>query len=182
MTRILDILLSLFGFILLSPVFLVVWIIVHFEVKQAIFPQTRVGLNRKPFTLYKFRTMDIDTDSMASHLIPSTKITKSGKFLRRAKLDELPQLWNILVGDMSLVGPRPCLETQTTLLKLRDSHNIFDVLPGLTGLAQISKVDMSDPELLTKLDFEMVKNFSTITYLKYIVLTIFGRGIGDAVK
>mgnify|MGYP003136009537 FL=1 len=107
MTRFLDFLFSLFGLILGFPVLLVLYIIGLFDTGSPIFRQERVGRDKRPFTLVKFRTMSVDTVSVASHLASTSSITKFGLFLRRTKLDELPQLWNVLKGDMSLVGPRP---------------------------------------------------------------------------
>jgi len=126
--------------------------------------------------------MSKDTNSVASHLISRSSITQLGSFLRRTKLDELPQLWNVLTGDMSLVGPRPNLPNQNELIKLRDSLGIYDVRPGITGLSQINDIDMSSPDLLAKKDAEMISTMSVLNYFKYIFLTISGRGQGDRVR
>src|SRR5690606_28614734 len=110
-------------------------------VKSAIFTQVRVGKNMRPFTLIKFRTMKMDTLSVASHLAPIDSITKLGKFLRKTKLDELPQLFNVIKGDMSLVGPRPNLFNQEELIAEREKLGVYDVRPGITGKAQIMNID-----------------------------------------
>ncbi|MCT8731799.1 sugar transferase, partial [Glaesserella parasuis] len=147
-----------------------------------IFIQERVGKNKKPFKLIKFRTMNVNTASVASHLAGSSSITKLGRFLRKTKIDELPQLINVLKGEMSLVGPRPNLFNQKELIQEREKYSVYDVLPGITGLAQLSDIDMSIPELLAKTDSEMIKNLNLKYYFKYIVLTALGKGFGDRVK
>ena len=142
MIRLLDILLSLVGLILTLPILLIVTILGYFETKSPIFIQERVGKNKKSFKLIKFRTMAVDTKSVASHLVGTTSITKLGGFLRKTKIDELPQLINVLKGEMSLVGPRPNLFNQEDVIQARDKYNIYRVLPGITGLAQIQEIDM----------------------------------------
>ncbi|GAL08831.1 UDP-N-acetylgalactosaminyltransferase [Photobacterium aphoticum] len=114
--------------------------------------QERVGRHKKPFKLIKFRTMSVETKSVASHLASSASITKLGAFLRKTKIDELPQLINVLKGEMSLVGPRPNLFNQEELITERDALGVYDVLPGITGLAQINTIDMSTPKLLAETD------------------------------
>jgi lipopolysaccharide/colanic/teichoic acid biosynthesis glycosyltransferase len=136
----------------LWPILLVVVIIGFFDTGSPVFVQTRVGRNKKPFQLIKSRTMSVETKSVASHLANNASITKLGSFLRKTKIDELPQLINVVKGDMSLVGPRPNLFNQEELLAERDSRGVYDVLPGITGLAQVNNIDMSTPELLAKTD------------------------------
>ena len=126
--------------------------------------------------------MKIQTPNTASHLVNSDSITSIGFVLRRYKLDELPQLVNVLLGDMSLVGPRPNLPNQHDLIRARRQKNIFDVRPGLTGLATIKNIDMSDPILLATTDLQMIQTLNLLNYFKYIFLTIFGHGRGDAVE
>jgi lipopolysaccharide/colanic/teichoic acid biosynthesis glycosyltransferase len=126
--------------------------------------------------------MDINSPSIATHLINSNSITRCGNFLRASKLDELPQLFNVLIGDMSLVGPRPNLLSQIELTKERDSKGVYSIRPGITGLAQIQKIDMSTPKILVATDVQMITHFNTITYFKYIYFTILGNGFGDRVK
>ena len=136
----------------------------------------------KPFVLVKFRTMSVDTASVASHLASTSSITKLGSFLRRTKLDELPQLWNVLKGEMSLVGPRPGLFNQQELLDERDALNVFAARPGVTGLAQVSDIDMSTPKLLAQIDAKMIATLSLGHYFKYIIQTVTGKGSGDRVR
>ena len=146
------------------------------------FIQKRVGKNKKSFYLYKFRTMLPGTASVATHLVNSSSITRLGGYMRKLKLDELPQLVNVLKGDMSLVGPRPCLPSQKELIAVRDQNKVFDVKAGITGLAQLKGIDMSTPVLLAKTDAEMIRTLNISTYLSYILKTALGGGRGDRVK
>jgi len=122
-----------------------------------------------------------ETGSVGTHEVNPGQVTTWGRLLRKTKIDELPQLWNVLWGQMSLVGPRPCLPNQTELIQERQRLGVFTVRPGITGLAQIQGIDMSTPELLAKTDAEMIRTMSVITYFKYIVRTICGSGFGDRV-
>jgi lipopolysaccharide/colanic/teichoic acid biosynthesis glycosyltransferase len=180
--RILDFSFSLLGLIFVSPVLLVIYIVGLFDTGSPVFQQERIGRNKKPFTLVKFRTMSVETASVASHLSSMASITKMGGFLRKTKLDELPQLWNVLIGEMSLVGPRPGLFNQEELTKAREGEGVFDVRPGITGLAQVNDIDMSTPELLAKTDARMISEMSLNNYFKYIFQTVLGAGAGDRVK
>lgn len=182
MIRSLDILLSFFGLLLASPFILLLLFIGYFDTGSPIFTQVRVGRNQKPFTLIKYRTMAKNTQSVASHLVGETVITGYGRFLRRTKLDELPQLWNVLKGDMSLVGPRPGLFNQADLTAAREKEGVYKVRPGITGLAQVSGIDMSTPELLAKTDAKMISDMSLGNYFRLIIATVSGRGRGDAVS
>lgn len=182
MIRTLDFLFSLIGLLALSPVIFVVAVLGFLDTGSPLFIQTRVGKNQKPFQLLKFRTMNIGTVSVATHLADSSTITALGNFLRKTKLDELPQLWNVLVGDMSLVGPRPCLVTQTELIEERERMGVFAVKPGITGLAQVSGIDMSTPALLAKTDREMIQNFNLVTYFEFIILTFSRTALKDRVR
>ena len=182
MIRILDILLSLGGLFLLSPLLLMIFIAGFFDTGSPVFMQERIGRNRKRFILFKFRTMGKDTASVASHLVDASAITPFGYFLRKTKLDELPQLWNVLRGEMSIVGPRPGLFNQYELNDARNRHNVFIARPGITGLAQINNIDMLTPELLAETDAQMLKDLSVWSYFKYIAMTLLGKGQGDAVK
>ena len=141
-----------------------------------------MGRNQVPFVLVKFRTMRPDTASVATHLADASAITPFGRFLRSTKLDELPQLWNVLLGDMSLVGPRPCLFNQQELIAHRAALGVFNARPGVTGLAQVQGIDMSTPELLAKTDAQMLASLGLVDYFRYIVLTVMGRGSGDRVR
>lgn len=123
-----------------------------------------------------------DTASVATHLADASAVTKLGRFLRRTKLDELPQLWNVLKGDMSFVGPRPCLFNQSELIFERELHGVFNARPGITGLAQISGIDMSTPKLLAETDALMLREMCMLTYLMCIFKTVMGSGGGDHIK
>ncbi|ENO1850493.1 sugar transferase [Vibrio vulnificus] len=182
MIRLLDFLAAFFGLLFLWPILVVVTVIGLFDTGSPIFVQERVGRNKKPFKLVKFRTMSVDTQSVASHLASTSSITKLGAFLRKTKIDELPQLINVLKGEMSLVGPRPNLFNQEELIKERDALDVYNVLPGITGLAQVQNIDMSTPQLLAKTDREMIDTLTIKNYFKYIIMTVTGSGSGDAVK
>ncbi|EKO3975229.1 sugar transferase [Vibrio fluvialis] len=182
MIRLLDFFAAFLGLLLLWPVLLIVTIIGLFDTGSPIFIQERVGRNKKPFKLVKFRTMSINTQSVASHLARASSITKLGAFLRKTKLDELPQLINVLKGEMSLVGPRPNLFNQKELIAERDALGVYDVLPGITGLAQIQNIDMSTPRLLAQTDKKMIDTLTLKDYFRYILKTVTGSGSGDAVK
>ena len=181
MIRTLDFVFSLLGLVFGFPVLLVLCVIGLFDTGSPVFRQERVGRYKKPFTLVKFRTLSVDTASVASHLASSSSITKFGHFLRRTKLDELPQLWNVLKGEMSLVGPRPCLFNQEELIQQRDQRGVLGARPGVTGLAQVNDIDMSTPELLAKTDANMLANLTVSAYFKYIFMTVSGKGSGDRV-
>ena len=181
MLRLFDFLFSLFGLILGAPLFLTIYVRGLFDTGSPIFCQERVGRNQKPFNLVKFRTMRPDTPSVASHLADVSSITPLGTFLRRTKLDELPQLWNVLRGEMSLVGPRPCLFNQTELISERASRKVFSARPGITGLAQVNNIDMSTPQLLAKTDALMLDELTVSAYFKYVFVTVTGGGGGDVV-
>lgn len=181
MTRLFDIFFSFFGLLILIPILFILFIIGYFDTGSPIFRQERVGKSKKPFWLMKFRSMNITAPSVATHLASATSITPFGSFLRKSKLDELPQLWNVLMGDMSLVGPRPNLFNQEELIKERDSRAVYSIRPGITGLAQINKIDMSTPQLLAETDAQMVQSYSIIKYFYYIIVTVLGKGSGDRV-
>lgn len=182
MIRVLDIIFSLLGLILGAPLLLILIIVGLFDTGSPIFRQVRVGRQQQPFTLWKFRTMRSGTASVATHLADASAITPFGRFLRRSKLDELPQLWNVLRGEMSFVGPRPCLFNQNELIAERFARGVFRVRPGITGLAQVQGIDMSSPRLLAETDAQMIKALSLSSYFKYILLTVGGKGAGDRVK
>lgn len=182
MFRLMDFIFSLLGLVLSLPILIGIYIVGLFDTGSPIFRQVRVGRYQKPFTLVKFRTMKPGTASVASHLADSASITRFGAFLRRTKLDELPQLWNVLKGEMSLVGPRPCLPNQTELISEREALSVFLVRPGITGLAQVNNIDMSTPKLLAETDSVMLRGLNLSLYFRYIFLTVTGKGSGDAVK
>jgi O-antigen biosynthesis protein WbqP len=180
--RLFDIFFALLGLTLGLPVLALLWLIGLWDTASPLFRQQRVGRNQQPFTLVKFRTMRPDTASVATHLADASSITPYGRFLRRSKLDELPQLWNVLKGEMSLVGPRPCLFNQEVLLAERADRGVFDVRPGITGLAQVQGIDMSTPRLLADTDAQMIKTLTLFNYFKIILLTVLGKGAGDRVN
>ncbi len=165
-----------------APILVLLWILGWLDTGSPLFWQKRVGRHQKPFTLVKFRTMRPDTASVATHLADASAVTKLGYFLRRSKLDELPQLWNVLKGEMSLVGPRPCLLSQSELIDERESRGVFIARPGITGLAQINRIDMSTPRLLAETDALMLKEMSPRAYFTFILKTVTGSGSGDRIK
>lgn len=182
MLRLLDIVLSILGLVVGSPLLIALYLLGLFDTGAPLFRQTRVGRHQRPFTLVKFRTMTLETRSVPTHLANSAAVTRIGACLRRSKLDELPQLWNVLTGEMSLVGPRPCLFNQAELIREREVRGVFNARPGITGLAQVQGVDMSTPILLAEADVQMLNTLSLETYLKYIFLTLLGKGSGDRIK
>lgn len=180
--RFLDISISLLGLLLMSPVLLIILIIGYFDTGSPLFRQDRVGKNRSSFVLIKFRTMNVGTANTATHLASASSITRFGRFLRASKLDELPQLYNVFLGEMSLVGPRPNLFNQKELIIEREKQGVYSVKPGITGLAQINGVDMSNPKVLAAEDRKMIEDFNILTYLKLLLMTLLGKGLGDRVR
>jgi O-antigen biosynthesis protein WbqP len=168
--RLIDIVLSLFGLIILSPVFIILVIAIKLDSKGPVFfKQKRVGIHKSHFNILKFRTMRIDTpQDIPTHLLdnPDQWITKVGKFLRKTSLDELPQIWNILIGQMSVIGPRPALWNQYDLIAERDKYGANDVPVGLTGWAQINGRDELPIEVKAKLDGEYAQNIGLKMDLK----------------
>lgn len=179
MKRMLDVLASGAFLLVFWPVLLIVFVAVRLSSQgPAIFAQIRVGRNERPFTCYKLRTMYVGTASLPTHQVKASAVTPLGEFLRRFKVDELPQLWNVLLGDMSLVGPRPCLPSQNELVEARRRLGVFEVPPGITGLAQVGGIDMSDPDRLAKVDAHYVRSRSFAGDLKLIWATLRGHGVG----
>ena len=172
MIRLFDFLFSFLGLIILSPLLILLWIIGIFENGSPLFKQKRIGHDQKIFIIVKFRTMRKDTKFISTHLVNKSMITPFGFFLRSNKLDELPQLLNVLIGDMSFVGPRPCLLNQKKLIKERKKRGIFKVKPGITGLAQISGITMKTPTLLAKKDLKMINQMGLFYYFYNILRTI----------
>ncbi|GKU31637.1 sugar transferase [Clostridium folliculivorans] len=174
--RLIDIVLSFIALIVLSPIFLILIIAIKIDSKGPIlFRQKRVGINKTYFNILKFRTMRIDTPKdTPTHLLenPDQWITKVGKFLRKTSLDELPQIWNIFVGEMSIIGPRPCLWNQYDLIELRDNYGANDVRPGLTGWAQINGRDELPIEIKAELDGEYIEKIGFIMDVKCFFGTI----------
>ena len=173
MIRIFDFLFSLIGLIFLSPLLILIFFIGLFDNGSPLFIQSRVGYNLKFFSIIKFRTMPMGVRSAATHLNRNIQLSSFGNFLRRTKIDEIPQLLNVFFGDMSLVGPRPCLFNQRKLISERKKRGIFKVRPGITGLAQISGINMQTPTLLAKTDQKMIKGMNLYNYFYYIFRTIF---------
>jgi len=182
MLRLLDIVLAAIGLIVTAPVMLIILVLGYFDTGSPLFTQVRVGRHQRPFTLIKFRTMRQGTESVATHLVNPAVVTPLGAMMRRTKLDELPQLWNVLKGEMSMVGPRPCLFNQEELLEARAVRGVFAARPGITGLAQVQGIDMSTPALLADTDARMLSNLGMAAYLGYIVKTLTGSGHGDRVR
>ena len=171
MIRFFDILFSLLGIVFLSPLLIMLWFAGLLDNGSPFFVQKRVGRNLKSFLLIKFRTMPIKTRYAGTHLIKNIKFTFFAYFLRRTKLDEIPQLFNVLIGDMSLVGPRPCLFNQRKLINERKKRGVFKAKPGITGLSQISGINMKTPTLLAKTDLKMIKKMNLYYYFYYIIKT-----------
>lgn len=178
--RVLDLGVSLFVLVTLWWLLLGVWAGVRLSSKgPGIFAQERVGQDRRIFTCYKFRTMQAGTKQAGTHEVSQVSVTKFGGFLRRSKIDELPQVWNILKGELSLVGPRPGLPMQHLLTAARTVNGVYAVRPGITGLGQIQGIDMSDPSALAQLDGTYIKTRTLVLDLKIILATAIGRGMGD---
>jgi lipopolysaccharide/colanic/teichoic acid biosynthesis glycosyltransferase len=180
--RSLDLLFSATGLLLLWPLLLLLLGLGWLDTRAPLLRQLRVGRGQRPFVLFKLRSMRPETAHVASHLADPAAITRYGRFLRRSKLDELPQLINVLRGEMSLVGPRPCLPSQTELIEARARLGVFAARPGITGLAQLSGIDMSAPQRLAETDARMLQTLRLGAYLRYLAHTALGKGAGDAVK
>ncbi|MCF1585823.1 sugar transferase [Tetragenococcus koreensis] len=178
-------LLSLLGVIILFPILLVICLAIKIDSKgPIIFKQKRVGKNKKYFNIYKFRTMKSETPKeMPTHLLnnPDAFITKVGKFLRKTSLDELPQLFNILKGDMAVIGPRPALWNQYDLIAERDKYGVNEAQPGLTGLAQISGRDELEIPVKAQIDGKYTRNISFVMDVKCFVGTILSIVKSDGV-
>ncbi len=178
MKRAIDFVLAATGILLTAPLMLVLMFAIFLDSgSPTLFQQDRVGKNRKVFTCFKLRTMPQSTANVASHQLPDVEMTKLGRFLRRFKLDELPQLVNVLLGQMSLVGPRPCLPTQSQLIELRSAKHIFDLRPGITGLAQINDVDMSDPVRLVSFEEKYLAQSTLVMDFRILTATLTGSGM-----
>lgn len=174
MIRFADLIFSFIGLLILLPLLIVIFLLCFFDTGRPLFIQKRVGHKQRTFKIIKFRSMQVDAPSVASHLAIDSSITKFGKLIRRSKMDELPQLWNVMIGQMSLVGPRPCLLNQKRLITERKKLGVFNARPGITGLAQLKGVDMSKPKRLAEIDAAMIKSLTFTIYLKFILLTVLG--------
>ena len=180
-----DIVSSLVGLILLSPLFLLVAILIKLDSKgPIIFKQIRIGKNSKPFYIYKFRSMKIDAPNLSTEefINASDFTTKVGKFIRKTSIDELPQLVNILKGDMSIVGPRPVIEREVRLLEIRKECNVDSILPGITGLAQINGRDNIDDYEKVKYDFEYLSKRNLVLDIKIIINTVLKVAKSEGIK
>lgn len=183
--RLIDVIASAVGIIVLSPLFLLVAILIKLDSKgPIIFKQVRIGKDSKPFNIYKFRSMKIDAPNLSTEeFVDASKfITKVGKFIRKTSIDELPQLFNILKGDMSIVGPRPVIEKETRLLELRKKYKVDKILPGITGLAQISGRDDIDDYEKVEYDLKYLINRSLMLDIKIIISTFFKVVKSEGIK
>ncbi len=180
--RLYDLIISLTLFLILFPLLALIFVICFLESGKPIFTQIRMGKNQKTFKMIKFRTMILNTPSISTHLVDKKAVTIFGKLIRKLKIDELPQLINVIKGEMSLVGPRPCLLNQYALIEERKKYNIFLVKPGITGLSQINGIDMSNPKKISESDYLMISKFNQSDYFKYLFLTFFGKGLGDKIN
>ena len=184
--RIFDFIASLIVLIVLFPIFLIIMLLIKLSSDGPVFfIQRRVGKNKELFNILKFRTMKVEAPSdSATHLLknPDEYITKIGKFLRKSSLDEIPQLINIINGDMSIVGPRPALYNQFDLIEERDKYGANNIRPGLTGLAQISGRDELPIEIKSKYDGDYCKNISFTNDLKIIFRTVYKVASHDGIK
>lgn len=181
--RAIDIVSAFFGGLACLPLVLVLALLIKATSPgPALFRQVRLGRYEKPFVCLKLRTMAQGTLSAATHEVSVTAVTPLGKILRRLKLDELPQLWNVLIGEMSLVGPRPGLPQQLELTNQRRLRGVFTARPGITGPGQVNDIDMSTPSKLAEIDAKYALNPTIGAYIRYVLLTISGRGQGDRVS
>jgi O-antigen biosynthesis protein WbqP len=172
MKRTFDVLASGLFLLFCWPILLIVIIAIRLQSPgPAIFVQIRVGKDQRPFACCKLRTMYAGTANLPTHEVKASSVTALGERLRRFKIDELPQLWNVLIGDMSLVGPRPCMPSQIDLVEARRGLGVFQVRPGITGLAQVNGIDMSDASRLAKIDAQYVRTQSLIGDLRLIIAT-----------
>ncbi|HDR8520957.1 sugar transferase [Bacillus toyonensis] len=184
--RMIDFIISLIGLIILSPVFLLLILCIKIDSRgPVLFKQCRIGKDKSEFYILKFRTMKIDTPKdTPTHLLenPDQYITKVGRFLRKTSLDELPQIVNILKGEMSIVGPRPALWNQYDLIKERDMYNANDIRPGLTGWAQVNGRDELPINIKAKLDGEYVQKINFIFDIRVCLKTILSVAKSEGVK
>ncbi|MCC5610841.1 sugar transferase [Nostoc sp. CHAB 5834] len=183
MKRLFDLVISL----LLAPVAFLACLMVAIPIwlearAPPFFVQYRVGRHEKLFKILKMRTMRKTTPEAVSHDVGEFAILRVGKLLRISKIDELPQLWNVLKGEMSLVGPRPGLASHTELIELRRSHNVFSLMPGITGLSQINGLDMSTPQKLSEMDATYIGPWSMKRDVQILISTVLGKGAGDGAK
>jgi O-antigen biosynthesis protein WbqP len=178
--RAIDVVLASVGLCVSAPFLVVCMIAVYAETgRPVIFTQRRVGRDEHEFDCHKLRTMRNGTGDQPSHEVSAAFVTRVGRFLRSTKLDELPQLWNVIRGEMSIVGPRPCLPSQQELIAARREYGLQKLRPGITGLAQVEGVDMSEPQRLAKLDAQYLQNMSLQSDIWLMARTVLGSGRGD---
>jgi lipopolysaccharide/colanic/teichoic acid biosynthesis glycosyltransferase len=180
--RIFDVVLAVI--LALPAIFFVLmaFLLIYLETRGSpIFRQARVGQNKAIFHIIKLRTMKPTTPNLPSHQVGAAQITKTGRFLRLVKIDELPQIWNVLEGSMSFVGPRPCLPSQTELIEARDSYGIHGLKPGISGLSQVNGLDMSQPAKLAAMDAQYIGHWDIWQDLRILWCTVSGAGFGDAI-
>lgn len=183
MKRGMDLFLAVAGLPLAAPVVLICMLAIRLTSPgPMILRQTRIGRDEEPFTCLKLRTMHVETRVAPSHETPASAVTPIGRWLRRLKLDELPQLWNIIRGEMSFVGPRPCLPSQVELIQARRERGLYALRPGITGVAQVAGIDMSDPQRLAEADAAYLERVSILEDLRLILATLIGAGRGDRVR
>lgn len=181
MKRLADIILALLLLLPAAVIIGIAAIAVRLETPGSpIFLQTRVGRNRRPFKMIKLRTMAKGTAAGASHEIGDSTITRVGRFLRQSKIDELPQIWSVLIGSMSFVGPRPCLPMQSELVEERERRGVFALRPGITGKAQVMAIDMSQPARLAAIDAEYAQERTFWGDLVIMLQTAAGGAYFDA--
>jgi len=182
--RLFDVVAALLGLIVLGPLLLVLVVIIRRDSPgPGIFSQDRVGRNGRVFRCHKLRSMTRGAPNVPTHEAAVSHITDLGRVLRRTKLDELPQLWNVLLGEMSLVGPRPCLPSQSELIAEREKRGVLRIRPGITGLSQIEGIDMSEPVRLAERDADYVRSRSFVGDLRILLRTALGgEGRGDRVR
>jgi O-antigen biosynthesis protein WbqP len=172
--RLFDFIVSIIIFLIISPFLFVIGIIISFQDGHSpIFKQIRVGKDGKKFIFYKFRSMPIDTPNIESNEVSKLKVTPFGKFIRRTNLDELPQLFNILNGSMSFIGPRPCIPIQIELIDLRKMNGSIKIKPGLTGWAQVNSYDFMPNKVKADYDYFYTSNMSFLLDLKIIFKTLY---------
>ena len=180
--RTLDLVFAVTVITLLGWLLVIVWMIIRVHSPgPGIFAQSRIGQDGRTFICYKFRTMKTGTVQAATHEVAASAVTRFGRFLRRTKLDELPQVWNILRNEMSLVGPRPCLPLQTSLVEARTRRGVLALKPGITGLSQINGIDMSNPERLAANEARYLALQSLLLDARIVLATATGRGQGDGI-
>lgn len=181
--RILDLAFMLAVVVLAGWLMVIVWLMIKLDSPgPGVFKQERVGKNGKTFTCFKFRTMRQGIKQAGTHELSPSSVTRFGHFLRKTKIDELPQIINIMYNEVSLIGPRPCLPSQLKLIEERSRLGVFSVKPGISGLAQVQNIDMSEPSRLALVDASYVAQQSILLDLKILLLTLSGSGQGDKIK